>query len=72
MARPAWLPSLAQNGEKPPVYLKVRSSNWFIITTVSLAIFTDMFLYGVIVPVIPFALEEKIDIGEDEGNDVNS
>lgn len=60
------MPSFAQNGEKPPFYLKIRSSNWFIITTISLAIFTDMFLYGVIVPVIPFALEEKIDIGGNE------
>lgn len=66
------MPSFAQNGEKPPFYLKIRSSNWFIITTISLAIFTDMFLYGVIVPVIPFALEEKIDIGGNEGNDVKS
>lgn len=39
--------------------LKLRSSEGFIVGTVSLAVFTDMFLYGVIVPVIPFAIETR-------------
>ncbi|KAF2820459.1 MFS transporter-like protein [Ophiobolus disseminans] len=59
MARPQWLSSLTQHGSKPPFLLKYRSSNGFIIGTVSLAVFTDMFLYGVIVPVIPFALQTR-------------
>ncbi|KAF2681061.1 MFS general substrate transporter [Lentithecium fluviatile CBS 122367] len=62
MGRPAWLVSLTQHGEKPPWLLKYRSSDGFIIGTVSLAVFTDMFLYGVIVPVIPFAMESRIHI----------
>ncbi|TGO31458.1 hypothetical protein BHYA_0747g00020 [Botrytis hyacinthi] len=44
---------------------KARSSKWFIITAVSVAIFTDTFLYGVIVPVLPFALTERAGIAAD-------
>jgi hypothetical protein len=32
---------------KPPIFLKFRSSEGLIISTVALAIFTDIFLYGV-------------------------
>ncbi|KAH7138537.1 MFS transporter-like protein [Dendryphion nanum] len=46
----------------PPWMLSVRSSDTFIIGTIALAVFTDMFLYGVIVPVIPFALEERSNV----------
>ncbi|KAJ4407716.1 hypothetical protein N0V91_003686 [Didymella pomorum] len=59
MARPKWLASLTQHGDNPPAMLKFRSSDGFIIGTVALAVFTDMFLYGVIVPVIPFALQSR-------------
>lgn len=41
---------------EPPVLLGLRSSKTFIITTVALAVFTDVFLYTIIVPVLPFAL----------------
>ncbi|KAH7080067.1 MFS transporter-like protein [Paraphoma chrysanthemicola] len=59
MARPKWLSWLTHNGSQPPYMLKLRSSDGFIIGTVALAVFTDMFLYGVIVPVIPFALTTR-------------
>jgi MFS family permease len=48
MARPQWLQSFTQHGTKPPYLLKYRSSEAFIIATIALAIFTDMFLYAVI------------------------
>lgn len=38
---------------------RLRSSVGFITLTVSLAVFTDIFLYGVIIPVIPFALTSR-------------
>ncbi|KAF7569063.1 AraJ, Arabinose efflux permease [Pyrenophora tritici-repentis] len=63
--RPTWLAVLTQHGEKPPFMLKFRSSDGFIIGTVSLAVFTDMFLYGVIVPVIPFAIRSRSHIEQD-------
>jgi MFS family permease len=46
----------------PPYLLKLRSSKAFILTTICIAVFTDMFLYGIIVPVIPFALESRAGI----------
>jgi len=33
--------------KKPPIFLRYRSSEGLIISTVALAIFTDIFLYGV-------------------------
>ncbi|KAF1831192.1 MFS general substrate transporter [Decorospora gaudefroyi] len=60
----AWLSLLTQHGSKPPFLLKFRSSDGFIIFTVSLATFTDMFLYGVIVPVVPFAIQTRAHVEE--------
>ncbi|TKA76737.1 hypothetical protein B0A49_02707 [Cryomyces minteri] len=48
-----------QNSASPPLALGLRSSKAFILATISLAVFTDIFLYGVIVPVIPFALTQR-------------
>ncbi|PSN66661.1 MFS transporter-like protein [Corynespora cassiicola Philippines] len=64
MPRPGWLAVLTQHGDKPPYFLKVRSADWFIIGTVALAVFTDMFLYGMIVPVLPFSLENRSNVGQ--------
>jgi MFS family permease len=50
----------------PPCMLKVRSSRIFIISTICLAVFTDLFLYGVIVPVIPFAISARADVAESD------
>ncbi|KAJ4988122.1 MFS amine [Stagonosporopsis vannaccii] len=65
MARPKWLASLTHHGDEPPAMLKFRSSDGFIIGTVALAVFTDMFLYGVIVPVTPFALQSRSHVEQD-------
>ncbi|KAH7351105.1 MFS transporter-like protein [Rhexocercosporidium sp. MPI-PUGE-AT-0058] len=43
----------------PPYLLSVRSSKTFILVTICIAISTDVFLYGIIVPVIPFALASR-------------
>ncbi|KAF9767812.1 hypothetical protein IL306_014953 [Fusarium sp. DS 682] len=48
--------------DKAPVLLKVRSSAGLIVTTCSFAIFTDIFLYGVIVPILPFSLQDRVGI----------
>ncbi|MCJ1322702.1 hypothetical protein MMC15_008051 [Xylographa vitiligo] len=61
----AWL--LGTGGSaKPPPFLKLRSARWFILMTVSCAVFTDIFLYGIIVPVVPFALSTRAGIHEDD------
>lgn len=68
MAKPTWLLSFTQHGSKPPFWLQLRSSDSFITGTVFLAVFTDLFLYGVIVPVVPFALGGKAGVTDDRGN----
>jgi MFS family permease len=50
----------------PPVFLAFRSSTIFISTVVSFAIFTDIFAYGFIAPVLPFALESRLGIAPDQ------
>lgn len=51
---------------RKPWLLEFRSSNGFILATVCVAIFTDAFLYGVVVPVLPFSLRERSDVPEDQ------
>jgi len=48
-----------------PALLELRSSTWFITATVCTAVFTDIFLYAVIVPVFPFSLNERIGVPEE-------
>jgi MFS family permease len=48
----------------PPYLLKWRSSRAFILLTICIAVFTDTFLYGIIVPVIPFALSTRIGVAK--------
>ncbi|KAJ5984252.1 hypothetical protein N7481_006351 [Penicillium waksmanii] len=45
-----------------PSFLELRSSGWFITTVVSYAAATDIFLYGLIVPVTPTALQSRVGI----------
>ncbi|KAE8145008.1 MFS amine transporter [Aspergillus avenaceus] len=42
-----------------------RSSRQFVTLAVCLAVFTDIFLYGLIIPVLPFALKERIGLPDD-------
>lgn len=62
----AFLALLRPDPEKPPPLLKHRSSRWFILTTICTAVFTDIFLYGIIVPVIPFALTKRARVAEED------
>jgi MFS family permease len=47
-----------------PRGLRWRSSTFFIISTVALGLFTDVFLYGLIVPVLPFMLRDRLSTPE--------
>lgn len=49
----------------PPAFLRFRSSKTFILATVCIAIFTDILLYGIIVPVMPYALTNRVSVSED-------
>ena len=50
---------------RAPVLLKFRSSKTLIILTVATAVFTDVFVYGIIVPVIPFSLRSRVGVKHD-------
>ncbi|ORY16395.1 major facilitator superfamily domain-containing protein [Clohesyomyces aquaticus] len=49
-----------------PFALTLRSSNKFILATICLAAFTDGFLYGVVVPVLPFSLGDQSGVPEED------
>ncbi|TGZ77703.1 MFS general substrate transporter [Ascodesmis nigricans] len=53
-------------GKKPPIGLWWRSGEKFITLTVAVAVFTDIFLYGLIVPVFPFSLPDRAGVRENE------
>lgn len=61
-----WRQTRPDTSSKVPVFLEFRSSTAFILFTVCLAIFTDIFFYGLIVPVIPFSLSEQAGVPEHE------
>jgi MFS family permease len=47
-----------------PWGLRWRSSTFFIIFVVGTAIFTDLFIYSIIVPVLPFVLRDRLGVPE--------
>lgn len=54
------------NSDKEPAFLKFRCSKMFIVCTISLSVFTDIFLYAVVVPVLPFALHDRAGVSQDQ------
>ncbi|OTA54469.1 MFS transporter-like protein [Hypoxylon sp. EC38] len=52
--------------KSPPWALRWRSNTLFIIATVAVGMFTDLFLYGLVVPVLPFMLRDRLSIPEHE------
>lgn len=54
------------NPNRRPIFVKLRSAEWFIVLTVCVAVFTDVFLYSVIVPVIPFSIESRAGVASDD------
>jgi len=51
---------------KPPLGLRWRSNSLFIIATVAIGMFTDLFLYGLVVPVLPFMLDSRLSVPEEK------
>ncbi|KAL9085037.1 MAG: hypothetical protein Q9165_007778 [Trypethelium subeluteriae] len=49
-----------------PAGLRWRSNTFFIIATVAVGLFTDLFLYGLIVPVLPYMLGQRVGVPEDQ------
>ncbi|PYH96206.1 MFS amine transporter [Aspergillus ellipticus CBS 707.79] len=49
-----------------PWKLAFRSSKAFVISVVAIAVFTDVFIYGMIVPILPIVLKSRIIVPDDE------
>ncbi|KAK4617877.1 MFS-type transporter [Fulvia fulva] len=49
-----------------PAGLTWRSNTFFIVSTVAVGLFTDLFLYGLIVPVLPFMLQHRIGLPQEQ------
>ncbi|KAJ5783176.1 MFS amine transporter [Penicillium paradoxum] len=62
----SWVWPFARNEtkERRPKFVELRSSKWFIMFVVSFATGTDIFMYGLIVPVTPTALQDRAGISE--------
>ncbi|KAK7747812.1 hypothetical protein SLS62_008848 [Diatrype stigma] len=55
------------NKNKPhPWALHWRSNTFFITATVAIGLFTDLFLYGLVVPILPFMLRSRLGVPEDQ------
>lgn len=51
---------------------RFRSSDGFIVFVVGMAVFTDMMLYGLIVPILPYALSARVGIPQKDVQRWNS
>lgn len=61
-----WLGSRHEKQEATrPKLVELRSSRWFTIVVVSFATATDVFMYGLIVPVTPTALQKRVGLSEE-------
>ena len=49
-----------------PAGLAWRSNTFFILATIAIGLFTDLFLYGLIVPVLPFMLQDRVGIPKEQ------
>ncbi|KXG52839.1 Major facilitator superfamily domain, general substrate transporter [Penicillium griseofulvum] len=59
-----WKPFSDEKQTKRPRFVELRASKWFIMFVVSFATGTDIFMYGLIVPVTPTALTDRAGIPE--------
>lgn len=56
---------LSRDYNEIPPGLKWRSNTLFIVSTVGIGLFTDLFLYGLVVPILPFMLEDRVGVPKD-------
>jgi hypothetical protein len=58
----AKLHSLDMEADSPLWGLHWRADTIFIVATVTVGLFTDLFLYGLGVPILPFMLRNRVDV----------
>ncbi|KAL2864536.1 uncharacterized protein BJX67DRAFT_383787 [Aspergillus lucknowensis] len=51
---------------RAPWKIEFRSSKGFVTWVVAIAVFTDVFIYGMVIPILPEVLRTRISIPEDE------
>lgn len=61
-----------QNYAVEPAGLQWRSNTLFIVATVAIGLFTDLFLYGLVVPVLPYMLQDRVGVPEDQVQSLTS
>ncbi|KAI5201578.1 MFS transporter-like protein [Aureobasidium subglaciale] len=49
-----------------PAGIKWRSNTLFIVSTVAVGLFTDLFLYGLVVPILPYMLQDRVGLPENQ------
>ncbi|QSZ34534.1 hypothetical protein DSL72_006128 [Monilinia vaccinii-corymbosi] len=52
--------------QKEPKFLDLRASKWFIVSTICVASFSDSFIYGVVIPVLPNELKRRIGVADED------
>lgn len=52
--------------DSPPSGLRWCAIALFIVATVAVGLFTDLFFYGLIVPILPFMLPDRVDLPEEK------
>lgn len=62
----ALLTRMNLKGSSPPIGLEWRSRPLFIVFTVGMGAFVDLFLYGLVVPVLPFLLKDRIGLPDSQ------
>ncbi|CAI7664627.1 unnamed protein product [Penicillium viridicatum] len=67
-----WSKPFLKLRDQRPWLLPLRSSQSFIVTTISLSMFTDLFLYAMIVPVMPQALVSRAGVAFEDREYWNS
>ena len=71
MAKPSWqslLNTLQIRADYSirPAGLTWRSNTFFIVATVAIGLFTDLFLYGLIVPILPYMLQDRVGLPQSQ------
>lgn len=51
---------------KKPIGFRWRSHTLYIVATVGIGLFTDLFLYGLVVPILPYLLQDRIGTPQDQ------
>ncbi|KAG9590838.1 hypothetical protein KCV04_g21299, partial [Aureobasidium melanogenum] len=49
-----------------PAGIKWRSNTLFTVSTVAVGLFTDLFLYGLVVPILPYLLQDRVGMPEEQ------